>query len=303
LDENIYILETIESEKRVALKNPSAICGSTTLYFHTDHLGSSNVMSNTSAQNVQEVHYYPYGSTRVQTGGDCINHKFTGQEEDGETAWYYYGARYYDPALGRFTSADSIIPDLTNPQALNRYTYVLDNPLKYIDPTGNYGSDTSSSDSNDYHGRHSSTETTGFTADPSSSANSSISTEVQTFGDHLAEFLSAPMSVWEKRISYSVGGNLGIFGVNWNSNKSTTTTFTLNTPQLGAGVQFCLDISELAPSTPSSGVPRIDFSVGTEYFGLSIDTILSSFCVGLGPSKGLLDINMSKDIKELDWTK
>jgi hypothetical protein len=48
----------------------------------------------------------------------------------------YYGARYYDPTIGRFISADSIVPSAVNPQALNRYAHVLNNPLKYADPTG-----------------------------------------------------------------------------------------------------------------------------------------------------------------------
>jgi RHS repeat-associated protein len=47
-----------------------------------------------------------------------------------------YGARFYDPALGRFVSADSVVPEPGNPQALNRYAYVLGNPLRYVDPTG-----------------------------------------------------------------------------------------------------------------------------------------------------------------------
>jgi RHS repeat-associated protein len=54
---------------------------------------------------------------------------------------YYYGARYYDPVLGRFISADSIVPDFSNPQSLNRYSYVLNNPLRYIDPTGHNEAD------------------------------------------------------------------------------------------------------------------------------------------------------------------
>jgi hypothetical protein len=47
-----------------------------------------------------------------------------------------YGARWYDPALGRFVSADTIVPDPANSQSLNRYSYVLGNPLKYTDPSG-----------------------------------------------------------------------------------------------------------------------------------------------------------------------
>jgi RHS repeat-associated protein len=138
---DVYAKQTIENEQRVALKSSTAICGSNILYYHTDHLGSSNVITNVSGGNAEGVYYYPFGATRLQTGGDCVNHKFTGQEEDSETGLYYYGARYYDPVLGRFISADTIVPDFSNPQSLNRYSYVLNNPLKYTDPTGhfNYG--------------------------------------------------------------------------------------------------------------------------------------------------------------------
>ena len=53
------------------------------------------------------------------------------------TGLYYYGARDDDPIAGRFISADSIVPSPGNPQALNRYSYALNNPLRYIDPSGN----------------------------------------------------------------------------------------------------------------------------------------------------------------------
>jgi len=62
--------------------------------------------------------------------------KFTGQRLDSTTGLYYYGARYYDPAIGRFISADTIVPDWKNPQAWNPYSYVLNNPLKYTDANG-----------------------------------------------------------------------------------------------------------------------------------------------------------------------
>ncbi|MFC1986548.1 RHS repeat-associated core domain-containing protein, partial [Chloroflexota bacterium] len=63
-----------------------------------------------------------------------------GQRLD-DTGLYYYGARYYDVEIGRFISADTIVPDYTNPQALNRYSYVLNNPLKYTDPSGHQEED------------------------------------------------------------------------------------------------------------------------------------------------------------------
>jgi len=49
---------------------------------------------------------------------------------------YYYGARYYDPTLGRFIQPDTIVPEPGNPQSLNRYSYVNNNPVKYTDPSG-----------------------------------------------------------------------------------------------------------------------------------------------------------------------
>ena len=54
---------------------------------------------------------------------------------------YDYGARFYSPKLGRFLSADTIVPGVANPQALNRYSYVLGNPIRYNDPTGHMCSD------------------------------------------------------------------------------------------------------------------------------------------------------------------
>jgi RHS repeat-associated protein len=72
----------------------------------------------------------------IQTlfGAVPTDKKFTGQRLDA-TGLYYYNARYYDVLIGRFISADSIIPSL-NPQYFNRYSYCLNNPLKYIDPSG-----------------------------------------------------------------------------------------------------------------------------------------------------------------------
>ncbi|ODS37095.1 MAG: hypothetical protein A7316_02205 [Candidatus Altiarchaeales archaeon WOR_SM1_86-2] len=78
--------------------------------------------------------YYPYGATRE--GGSKEKYLFTGQEHDSETGLYYYGARYYSPEVRRFVQADPVIMEPYDPQYLNRYSYVLNNPLMYNDPTG-----------------------------------------------------------------------------------------------------------------------------------------------------------------------
>ncbi len=66
------------------------------------------------------------------------NYTFTGQEDDDGTGLYNYNARLYDPELGRFISADSIIPEPGNLQAFNRYSYCVNNPLVYVDPSGHF---------------------------------------------------------------------------------------------------------------------------------------------------------------------
>jgi hypothetical protein len=53
----------------------------------------------------------------------------------------YYGARYYSAEIGRFVQPDSMLPDIYDPQQLNRYAYVRNNPLKYVDPSGNFSLD------------------------------------------------------------------------------------------------------------------------------------------------------------------
>ena len=62
--------------------------------------------------------------------------RFTGQYHEVALGLYFYGARWYDPLLGRFTQADTIIPDPAAPQAFNRYAYTLNNPLRYTDSSG-----------------------------------------------------------------------------------------------------------------------------------------------------------------------
>jgi RHS repeat-associated protein len=80
--------------------------------------------------------YYPYGETRYAAGTLPTDFGFTGQRNDATIGLYDYHARWYDPALGRFISADTLVPEPVNPQDFNRYAYVRNNPLRYTDPTG-----------------------------------------------------------------------------------------------------------------------------------------------------------------------
>jgi len=103
-------------------------------YVHQDHLGSTVLLTDTAGDEVTGVSYYPYGSTRSGYFPD-MDIMFTGQRKDA-TGLYYYGARYYDTGIGRFISPDTVVQSFSNPQTLNRYSYCLNNPLKYVDPSG-----------------------------------------------------------------------------------------------------------------------------------------------------------------------
>lgn len=164
----------------------------TLLYLHGDHLGSVSVVTAASGAVISNQNYTPWGELR-SGGVSQTTLNFTGQKKDG-TGLLYYHARMYDPALGKFITADSIVPGTAsgaggaaatigydgstalapltvdfhepgfvvglgdelrgfveggffsrgqkprtgpiNPQALNRYAYVLNNPVRYTDPTG-----------------------------------------------------------------------------------------------------------------------------------------------------------------------
>ena len=105
-------------------------------YFHSDHLGSSNVTTDKDGKQTGLTEFSPYGSISKQTGTYDPKYKFTGKELDSSTGLYYYGARYYDPQLGRFASADTIVQAPYDPQSLNRYSYCRNNPVNLVDPTG-----------------------------------------------------------------------------------------------------------------------------------------------------------------------
>ena len=115
-------------------------------YLYSDHLGSTTLLTNEQGQEAPGTRprYYPYGAPRPADQAathnafalDYTAATFTGQRREVSTGLMYYGARFYDPALGRFLSPDTIVPQPGNPQSLNRYAYAANNPLRYTDPTG-----------------------------------------------------------------------------------------------------------------------------------------------------------------------
>ena len=113
-------------------------------YVHQDHLGSTSRTCPEPVERVTddtdrlyEASYGPWGNVSASTGTADTDRLYTGQRFDSATGLYYYNARYYDPTLARFISPDTIVPGVGDPQAWNRYAYVLGNPLRYVDPLGN----------------------------------------------------------------------------------------------------------------------------------------------------------------------
>jgi RHS repeat-associated protein len=120
--------------QRVAMRK-----GLTLSWLHSDHLGSASLATNTSGNAVanSSQRFTPFGSPRLTASGLDSKFTFTGQRSFmDEVGTMDYGARQYSPLLGRFLSADSIVPRPGDPQAFNRYAYTLNNPLKYVDPSG-----------------------------------------------------------------------------------------------------------------------------------------------------------------------
>jgi RHS repeat-associated protein len=111
-------------------------------YIHTDNLGSISVLTDQNGNVAQQLSYDPWGKTRMPNGADGqppasqTNLGFTGQEEVPVGGLVHLNGRVYDPLFGRMISADPTVPDPSNPQAWNRYSYVGNDPLTFTDPSG-----------------------------------------------------------------------------------------------------------------------------------------------------------------------
>ncbi len=103
----------------------------------SDHLGSTSVSADVSGGNVTKQLYKGWGEIRYTSGSLPTKYQYTGQYSNmGDFGLMFYNARWFDPALARFSSADTIIPGAGNPAAWDRYAGMLNNPLRYRDPSG-----------------------------------------------------------------------------------------------------------------------------------------------------------------------
>ena len=115
-----------------------------TVYVHADHLGSVDVLTNEDGEVVERRSYDAFGQRRNPVWGEpppasfasLTSLGFTGHEGDGELGLVNMKGRVFDPKIGRFLTTDPLIADLTFGQSLNAYSYVLNNPLTFTDPSG-----------------------------------------------------------------------------------------------------------------------------------------------------------------------
>ncbi len=104
------------------------------LYYHNDHLGSTSVVTNSSGDLVEETFYAPYGE--ILEGGQVGRFTYEGREFSELAGDYDFRFRKYNPDLGMFTQPDALIPNVYDPQSLNRYRFERNNPYKYVDEDG-----------------------------------------------------------------------------------------------------------------------------------------------------------------------
>ena len=101
---------------------------SQTYFCHTNMVGSIRAITDSAGQIVARFEYEPFGLLTMSSGPMADGgHRFTGKPEDGTTALYYFGARHYDPEVGRFTSPDPA------KQGLSWRSYCRENPSVYVD--------------------------------------------------------------------------------------------------------------------------------------------------------------------------
>ena len=120
-------------------------------YLHTDHLGSTSIATDGTGSSIltSRASYLPFGEERQVSTADLNDRGFTGHIENRDIGLTYMNARFYAPNTNRMVTADTIIPSPGNSQAYNRYSYVYNNPIRYLDPTGHCGADATGEATND----------------------------------------------------------------------------------------------------------------------------------------------------------
>jgi RHS repeat-associated protein len=162
--------------KRIARRDSSG----NVVYYVADHLGTSRIVASSAGAILDQSDFYPFGGERVISASSGNTYKFTSKERDSESNLDNFGARYNSSSIGRFMSPDPSgldLADWRDPQQLNLYSYVRNNPLTLTDPYGldcaylnNAGNGVESIDRNSSGGECA--DTGGYWVDQTADANS-----------------------------------------------------------------------------------------------------------------------------------
>ena len=106
-----------------------------TLFFHTDHLGSTDTISDSTGASFTQ-HFDPFGAPVAPPNPEITRVGFTGQDQDVDLGFTDMKGRMYDPLAGRFASADPVMQAPFWSQGLNRYSYAFNDPINNTDPSG-----------------------------------------------------------------------------------------------------------------------------------------------------------------------
>ena len=142
-DEYRYTVNVGDRVAQVTIKD-DAPATEDTKYFHTDHLGSIDTVSDSAGVSLERMSFDPFGKRRETTWQDAAlpiagvetKRGFTDHEHLDEVGLIHMNGQVYDPVLGRFLSADPFVQFPKSTQGFNRYTYVNNNPLSFTDPSG-----------------------------------------------------------------------------------------------------------------------------------------------------------------------
>jgi RHS repeat-associated protein len=104
-------------------------------FYHSDHLGSSSLITNLDGEVTQHIEYIPYGEVFIEERNNVWNtpYLFNAKELDEETGLYYYGARYLNPMDAMWLSVDPLFEKYVG---MSPYNYCAGNPVNFIDPDG-----------------------------------------------------------------------------------------------------------------------------------------------------------------------
>ncbi len=141
-DEDLHYIYA--GNELVAIHTESSTGAADTKYVHADHLGSVDVITDDFGRVIERNSFDPHGKRRnfdwssapIGTLASVVSRGFTGHESLDSLGLVHMGGRVYNPLLGRFLTPDPTVQFPFSTQGLNRYTYVNNNPLSFIDPTG-----------------------------------------------------------------------------------------------------------------------------------------------------------------------